>query len=91
MRSRRFQKLDRAWNPTTHLPIEAFRKVEGPKILEVLREARRERCVTSMPLRPPDKIVASDRADQIDAMTGLLAGDRTHFPSKLHHSRREGT
>jgi hypothetical protein len=69
---------------TKHLPIEVFRKVEGPKILKALGEARRELCGSPIPLRSPDKIVASDLIDRIDAMAELLTGDRTHFHIKLH-------
>jgi hypothetical protein len=32
------------------MPVEIFRKVEGPKILKVLGEARRELCGLPIPL-----------------------------------------
>ncbi|GEO18754.1 hypothetical protein MAE02_64500 [Microvirga aerophila] len=81
---------------TKPLPVELLRKVEGPKILKALGEARREPCLSPIPLRSPDKIVASDLVGQIDAMAELLTGDRTHFHTKLHSwgradCRRAGT
>jgi hypothetical protein len=66
------------------LPVGIFRKVEGPKILKALGEARRELCVSPIPPHSPDKMVASDLIDQIDDMVELLTGDRRHFHTKLH-------
>jgi hypothetical protein len=67
-----------------HLPVEIFRKVEGPTILEVLGEARRELCLSPIPFRTPDRILASDLIERSDDMAELLTGDRTHFHLKMH-------
>jgi hypothetical protein len=69
---------------TKRLLIELYQKVEGPKIPKALGKARRELCISPMPTHSPDKIAASDLIDRIDAMAALLAGDRTHFHTKLH-------
>lgn len=66
------------------LPIESFRKVEGPEILKALGEARRQLCHTLIPLGSPEYMMAQTIIDRIDDMAELLTGDRTHFHIKMH-------
>jgi hypothetical protein len=70
--------------PSQHLPIDAFRKVEGPKILEALGEARRTLCHSPIPYRSREKLLASDIIERIDDLAELLTGDRTHSHIKMH-------
>ena len=66
------------------LPIELFRKVEGPQILEALGEARRKLCLSRIPHGTPDKLLANDIISRIDDMAEIITGDRSHFHLKMH-------
>jgi hypothetical protein len=67
-----------------HLPIDTFRKVEGPEILKVLGEARQKLCLSQIPFGTPDKLLANDIISRIDDMAEILTGDRKHFHIKVH-------
>ena len=67
------------------LPIELFRKVEGPQILEALGEARRKLCLSRIPHGTPDKLLANDIISRIDDMAEIITGDRTHFHLKMNN------
>ncbi|MFC4172616.1 hypothetical protein ACFOYU_11185 [Microvirga sp. GCM10011540] len=69
--------------PAKQLPIEAFRKIEGPEILKKLGEARRTLCMSRIPHGTPDKLVANDIISRIDDMAEMITGDRTHFHIKM--------
>ena len=66
------------------LPVELFRKIEGPEILKALQVARRKLCVAPFPHGSPDKLAANDLISRIDDMAELLTGDRSHFHLKAH-------
>ncbi|MCB5173626.1 hypothetical protein [Microvirga lenta] len=66
------------------LPVELFRKVEGPEILKKLGEARQTLCQSRIPYGTPDKLVANDIISRIDDMAEMITGDRTHFHIKMH-------
>lgn len=67
-----------------YLPIEDFRKTEGPDLLKALGEARHKITRTRIPLGSPDYLVAQAIIDRIDDMAELLTGDRGHFHLKMH-------
>jgi hypothetical protein len=66
------------------LPIETFRKVEGPDLLKALGEVRFKITRTHIPLGTPEYHVGQAIIDRIDDMAELLTGDRTHFHLKSH-------
>jgi len=69
---------------TQTLPIETFRKVEGPDLLKAMGELRHKLTRTRFPLGSPDYMVAQAIIDRIDDMAELLTGSRTHFHLKMH-------
>jgi hypothetical protein len=69
---------------TKDLPIDIFRKVEGPEILKALGEARMKLCLSRIPHGTPDKLLANDIISRIDDMAEIITGDRTHFHLKMH-------
>jgi hypothetical protein len=71
-----------------HLPIDIFRKVEGPEILKVLGEARQKLCLSHIPYETPDKLLANDIISRIDDMAEILTGDRKHFHMMAHRADR---
>lgn len=66
------------------LPLDLFRKIEGPELLKSLGEVRHQLTHTRIPLGSPDYHVAQAIIDRIDDMAELVTGDRTHFHSKMH-------
>lgn len=73
---------------TQDLPLETFRKVEGPDLLKALGEVRHKITRTRIPLGSPDYHVGQAIIDRIDDMAELITGDRTHFHLKApaaHH------
>jgi len=67
-----------------YLPLDAYRKIEGPELLKALGEARHKLTRTRIPLGSPDYHVASAIIARIDDMAELLTGYRTHFHLKMH-------
>jgi len=60
--------------PARQRAIEAFRKIEGPEILEKLGEARRTLCLSLIPYETPDKLVANDIISWIDDIAEMVTG-----------------
>lgn len=66
------------------LPLDLFRKIEGPELLKALGEARHKLTSTRLPLGSPDYHIAQAIIDRIDDMAELIVGNREHFHLKIH-------
>jgi len=66
------------------LPIDLFRKIEGPDLLKALGDVRHRLTRSRIPLGSPDYHVAQAIIDRIDDMAELLTGSREHFHLKMH-------
>lgn len=61
------------------LPLDLFRKLEGPEILAALGFLRQKLIQPQFPLGSPDYILSREILARIDDMAELLTGDREHF------------